>query len=146
MSGVTITLQRVDIKGRIAFMPPKEPELQEAIRKVLRTCRDKNNDYVSVTLARPFKPRTTGPESQNAHLNGHIMQICNETQNSYDAIKYCVKMLAVEEMGYPYEIIDGHIWPKGERDSSTEECGLLIEAAHVWAALHGIILIEGNNE
>ena len=46
MSGVTITLQRVDIKGRIAFMPPKEPELQEAIRKVLRSCRDKNNDYV----------------------------------------------------------------------------------------------------
>ena len=146
MSGVTITLQRVDIKGRIAFMPPKEPELQEAIRKVLRTCRDKNNDYVAVTLARPFKPRTTGPESQNHHLNGHIIQICNETQNSYDAIKYCIKMLAVEEMGYPYEIIDGHIWPKGERDSSTEECAKLIEAAHVWAALHGIILIEGNNE
>ena len=144
MAGVTLTLKRVEQRGLISFQVPSEPELQEAIRKVLRLCRDKNNDYVSVTLARPFKPRTTGPESQNHHLNGHIIQICNETQNSYDAIKYCIKMLAVEEMGYPYEIIDGHIWPKGESDSSTEECGKLIDAVHVWAALHGIILIEGN--
>ena len=27
-------------------------------------------------------------------------------------------------------------------ESSTEECALLIEAAHVWAAHHGIILQE----
>jgi hypothetical protein len=51
-------------------------------------------------------------------------------------------MLAVEEMGYPYEIIDGHIWPKAEHESSTDECAKLIEAAHVWAAQHGIILQE----
>ena len=144
MAGVTVTLKRIDQRGLIAFEVPREPELQEALRKVLRLCRDKNNDYVAVTLARPYSPRTTGPKSQNHHLNGHIMQICNETQNSYDAIKYCIKMLAVEEMGYPYEIIDGHIWPKGESDSSTEECAKLIEAAHVWAALHGIILREVN--
>ena len=144
MAGVTVTLKRIDQRGLIAFEVPREPELQEALRKVLRLCRDKNNDYVAVTLARPYSPRTTGPKSQNHHLNGHIMQICNETQNSYDAIKYCIKMLAVEEMGYPYEIIDGHIWPKGESDSNTEECAKLIEAAHVWAALHGIILREEN--
>ena len=79
---------------------------------------------------------------QNHHLNGHIMQICNETGNSYDAIKYCVKMLAVEEMGYPYELVDGHICPQSETDCSTEECAKLIEAAHVWAAHHNIILQE----
>lgn len=90
----------------------------------------------------PKRPRTTGEGSQNHHLNGHIMQICNETGNSYDAIKYCVKMLAVEEMGYPYELVDGHIYPQSEADSSTEECAKLIEAAHVWAAHHGIILQE----
>ena len=144
MSGVTITLQRVDIKGRIAFMPPKEPELQEAIRKVLRTCRDKNNDYVSVTLARPYRPRTTGPESQNHHLNAHIMDLCKETGNDYDTIKYCVKMIAVEQMGYPFQTISGHVVPKRERDCSTEECAKLIEASHVLAAQLGIILNEGN--
>ena len=146
MTGVTITLKRVDEKGRIAFMPPTEPELQEAIRKVLRTCRDKNNDYVAVTFARPFKPRTTGPDSQNHLLNGNIMQICNETGNDYDTIKYCVKMIAVEQMGYPFQTISGHVVPKRERDCSTEECSKLIEASYVLAAQLGIILNEGNKE
>ena len=142
MAEVKVTLKRINEKGHICFLAPSEPELQMALRKILTTCRDKYNDYVQVTFKPPFPPRTTGPHSQNRHLNGHIMQICNETKNSYGAIKYCVKMLAVEEMGYPYEIIDGHIWPKGESESSTEECAKLIEAAHVWAAHHGIILIE----
>ncbi len=142
MAEVKIVLKRINERGRICFEAPREPELQEALRNILRTCQDKYNDYVQVTLKPPFPPRTTGPKSQNHHLNGHIMQICNATQHSYEAIKYCVKMLAVEEMGYPYEIIDGHIWPKGESDCDTAECALLIEAAHVWAAHHGIILRE----
>jgi hypothetical protein len=128
--------------GRIAFEPPADSGAQEAIKRELRKCRDKHHDYVLLTLQPPKRPRTTGKGSQNHHLNGHIIQICNETGNSYDAIKYCVKMLAVEEMGYPYEIIDGHIWPKAEHESSTDECAKLIEAAHVWAAQHGIILQE----
>ena len=139
---VQYVLKRVDIAGRIAFEPPAGSGAQEAIKRELRKCRDKHHDYVLLTLQPPKRPRTTGAFSQNHHLNGHIMQICNETSNSYDAIKYCVKKLAVEEMGYPYEIIDGHIWPKAEHESSTEECAKLIEAAHVWAAHHGIILQE----
>ena len=135
-------LKRVNIAGRIAFEPPADKAADANIKHELRKCRDKYGDYVLVTMQPPKRPRTTGEGSQNHHLNGHIMQICNEMGNSYEAIKYCVKMLAVEEMGYPYEIIDGHIWPKAERESSTDECAKLIEAAHVWAAQHGIILQE----
>ena len=139
---VQYVLKRVNIAGRIAFEPPADDGANANIKHELRKCRDKHNDYVLVTLQPPKRPRTTGKNSQNHHLNGHIMQICNETGNSYDAIKYCVKMLAVEEMGYPYELVDGHICPQSEADSSTEECAKLIEAAHVWAAHHGIILQE----
>lgn len=139
---VQYVLQLADVAGRIAFEPPADSGAQQAIKRELRKCRDKNHGYVLLTLQPPKRPRTTGKGSQNHHLNGHIIQICNETGNSYDAIKYCVKMLAVEEMGYPYEIIDGHIWPKAEHESSTDECAKLIEAAHVWAAQHGIILQE----
>ncbi len=139
---VQYVLHLADVAGRIAFEPPADSGAQEAIKRELRKCRDKHNRFVLLTLQPPKRPRTTGKGSQNHHLNGHIIQICNETGNSYDAIKYCVKMLAVEEMGYPYEIIDGHIWPKAEHESSTDECALLIEAAHVWAAQHGIILQE----
>jgi hypothetical protein len=139
---VQYVLKRVDIAGRIAFEPPADSGAQEAIKRELRKCRDKHHDYVLLTLQPPKRPRTTGKGSQNHHLNGHIIQICNETGNSYDAIKYCVKMLAVEEMLYPYEIIDGHIWQKAEHESCTDVCAKLIEAAHVWAAQHGIILQE----
>ena len=144
MAGVTVTMKRIDQRGLIAFEVPREPELQEALRKVLRLCRDKNNDYVAVTLARPYSPRTTGPKSQNHHLNGHIMQICNETNNDYEVVKYCVKMIATEQMGYPFQTIAGHIVPKRESDCNTEECAKLIEASHVLAAQMGVILREVN--
>lgn len=142
MAELRITLKRVDEKGYIKFKAPEEIELQTALRSILKLCRDKYNDYVQVIIKPPYKARTTGPDSQNHHLNAHIIQICNETKHSYEIIKYCIKMLAVEEMEYPYEEVDGHIMPKGERDCNTEECAKLIEASHVWAAQHGIILRE----
>ena len=139
---VQYVLRRVNIAGRIAFEPPADDGANANIKHELRKCRDKYNDYVLVTLQPPKKPRTTGEGSQNHHLNGHIMQICNETGNDYDTIKYCVKMLAVEQMGYPYKIVAGHILPQPESQSSTDECAKLIEAAHVFAAQLSIILQE----
>ena len=139
---VQYVLRRVNIAGRIAFEPPADDGANANIKHELRKCRDKYNDYVLVTLQPPKKPRTTGEGSQNHHLNGHIMQICNGTGNSYDVIKYCVKKIAVEQMGYPYKTIAGHIVPQPESESSTDECALLIEAAHVLAADLGIILQE----
>jgi hypothetical protein len=137
---IKITLKRKDLKGHICFEAPIEN--QEALRRVLRVCRDKYNNYVSCTFSPPYKPRTTGEGSQNHHLNGHIMQICNETGNDYETIKYCVKMIAVEQFGFSYTEVAGHIVPKRERDSNTEECGKMIEAAHYLAAQLSIVLRE----
>lgn len=139
---VQYVLRRVNIAGKIAFEPPADDGANANIKHELRKCRDKHNDYVLVTLQPPKKPRTTGKDSQNHHLNGHIMQICNETGNDYDTVKNCVKMLAVEQMGYPYKTVAGYILPQPESQSSTEECAKLIEAAHVLAADLGIILQE----
>ena len=135
-------LKRVNIAGRIAFELPADLGATENIKRELRKCCDKHNDYVLVTMQPPKKPRTTGKESQNHHLNGHIMQICAETGNDYDAVKDAVKMLAASTMGYPYKTIGGQIVPQRERDASVDECALLIEAAHVLAADLGIILQE----
>ena len=139
---VQYVLKRAFFAGHIAFDLPQDACAREAIRRELERCKDKNNDYVLVTMQPPKRPRTTGEGSQNHHLNGHIMQICNETCNSYDVIKYCVKMIAVEQMGYPYKTIAGHIVPQPESESSTDECALLIEAAHILAAQLSIILQE----
>ena len=139
---VQYVLKRTFYAGHIAFDLPQDAGAREAIRRELERCRDKNNDYVLVTLQPPKRPRTTGKGSQNHHLNGHIMQICNAIGQDYETIKYCVKMIAVEQMGYPYKTIAGHIVPQPESESSTDECAKLIEAAHVLAADLGIILQE----
>ena len=139
---VQYVLKRVDIAGRIAFIPPADTAAQANIRHELRKCRDKYGDYVLLTMQPPKRPRTTGKDSQNHHLNGHIMQICNETGNDYETVKTAIKMLAVENMGYPYKTIAGQIVPQRESDSSTDECAKLIEAAHILAADLEIILQE----
>ena len=139
---VQYVLKRIFYAGHIAFDLPQDAGAREAIRRELERCRDKNNDYVLVTMQPPKRPRTTGENSQNHHLNGHIMQICNETGRSYNAVKDEIKRIATEEMGYTYEEINGHIHPIGESESSTDECAKLIEAAHVLAADLGIILQE----
>ena len=139
---VQYVLKRAFFAGHIAFDLPQDAGAREAIRRELERCRDKHNDYVLVTMQPPKRPRTTGENSQNHHLNGHIMQICNGTGSSYNAVKDEIKRIATEEMGYPYEEINGHIHPIGESESSTDECAKLIEAAHVLAADLGIILQE----
>ena len=139
---VQYVLKRVNIAGRIAFEPPADLGANECIKRELRKCRDKHNDYVLVTIQPPKRPRSTGAYSQNHHLNGHIMQICNETGNSYEAVKNAVKMIAVEQMEYPYTDFHGVITPKPESECSTEECAKLIEASHILAADLGLILQE----
>lgn len=139
---VQYVLKRVTIAGRIAFEPPADCGANENIKRELRKCRDKHNDYVLVTIQPPKRPRTTGAYSQNHHLNGHIMQICNETGNSYEAVKNAVKMIAVEQMEYPYTDFHGVITPKPESECSSEECAKLIEASHILAADLGLILQE----
>ena len=142
MAEVTLVLKRINEKGHICFEAPSEPDLQTALRRVLRICQDKHNDFVKVTVKPPYKPRTTGAHSQNHHLNGHIVQICNVQGSNYEVIKYCVKMIAVENLEYPFETIAGHIVPKPESECDTEECSKLIEASHMLAAQLGIILRE----
>ena len=140
---VQYVLKRVNIAGRIAFEPPADDGANANIKHELRKCRDKYNDYVLVTLQPPKKPRTTGENSQNHLLNGIIVQICEETGNDYDSVKDAVKMIAVEQLAYPYKTIGGKIIPQRERDCSVEECSKLIEAAQMLAADLGIIVRYG---
>ena len=140
---VQYVLKRVNIAGRIAFEPPTDLGAAENIKRELRKCREKHNDYVLVTIQPPRKPRTTGENSQNHLLNGIIVQICEETGNDYDSVKDAVKMIAVEQLAYPYKTIGGKIIPQRERDCSIEECSKLIEAAQMLAADLGIIVRYG---
>ena len=137
-----LKIESFSSKDGMLLLSVNDIGVKSMLKCLVDLCGKKHGGYIKAELSPPFPSRTTGKFSQNHHLNGHIMQICNITHNSYEAIKYCIKMLAVEEMGYPYEMVDGHVFPKGERDCDTHECATLIEAAHVWAAHHGIELEE----
>ena len=140
---VQYVLKRIFYAGHIAFDLPQDAGAREAIRRELERCKDKNNDYVLVTMQPPKRPRSTGKDSQNHLLNGIIVQICEETGNDYDSVKDAVKMIAVEQLAYPYKTIGGKIIPQRERDCSVEECSKLIEAAQMLAADLGIIVRYG---
>lgn len=141
---VQYVLKRVTIAGRIAFEPPADKAADANIKHELRKCRDKYGDYVLVTMQPPKRPRSTGKDSQNHLLNGIIVQICEETGNDYDSVKDAVKMIAVEQLAYPFKTIGGKIIPQRERDCSVEECSKLIEAAQMLAADLGIIVRYGD--
>lgn len=105
---------------------------------------EKHGGFLTVTLALPRRPRSTGPHSQNAHINGHIQTIAEETGCSFDAVKAHVKRLAVDH-GYPFATLpDGSIAPKSEADASVEDAIVLIETIHAFAAEYGIALKEGD--
>lgn len=121
-------------------LPGNEGARGAVIREVAKC--GKSGGYALMTLQPPKKPRTVGADSQNHHLNAHIMQICQETGNDYDSVKNAVKETAVQYLGYPYKQIGRRIVPLRERDSSVEECSKLIEAVHILAGELGIVLKE----
>jgi hypothetical protein len=117
-------------------------DLQPAKQRLFDFCNKSRGGYLRVTLAPPYKKRSTGDKSQNHHLNGHCQQIANETGEDFDIIKMHVKRTAIK-YGYPtYEDVFGELQPKSEADTDTIECGYAIEACHEIAAFLGVVLDE----
>lgn len=108
-------------------------------------------DRFDFVLSTPKRKRSTGPWSQNHHLNGHCMQISHETGQDFDAVKLYVKRQAIAR-GLPlktrpdgdvlYSLADGQPVPISETDMDTVQCGWCIEEVHILAAELGIILRE----
>ncbi len=93
-------------------------------------------------FSRHYPKRSTGPKSQNHRINGFIQQICEQTHNSFSAVKERMKELAVDR-GYPFETLpDGSIQPKSEADINTQEASWLIDTIEQFAAEWGIKLRE----
>lgn len=103
--------------------------------------------YLKIDI--PRRPRTTGPKSQNTHLNGHAQQIAVETGQPFEDVKKKAKQIGIG-MGYPIlqdengPVLDfwGEAQGISESDCSTEEAAILIEALHLLAAELEIDLIE----
>ena len=136
-----ITLKRYETRWLIAFLPPDDEGAQERIRQVLRKCRDKNADFVTVTFETPHRPRTTGKGSQNSHAWGHCTQLARELGIELYEVEYIAKVRAIKR-GYPVSLKLGIPVPLSQANISTEECAALIEEYHQIAAENGITLKE----
>lgn len=122
------------------------------IERVFRSC-SKDGRRVHILVEAEKRTRSTGEFSQSHHLNGHIQQICRETGNDFTTVKEFIKSQAIAQ-GYPQKTFHGRPMydlydrPVGisEADSTTEECALLIEQAHILASELGITLMEDGYE
>ena len=117
-------------------------EIEEAAIREIKRCYRKYNDYYRITIAPPYKKRTTGNRSQNHCINGWIQIIASETGNDFHYLKYILKCKAITR-GYPIkhdddgkELIDieGNPIPESEANINTVQAGYLIEEIQQLAA------------
>lgn len=108
-------------------------------------------DLYDLVISNLKRKRSTGPLSQNHHLNGHCMQIANETGQDFDSVKLYVKRMAIArglrlktrpDGEIVCSILDGQPVPISETEMTVEECGWCIEETHILAAELGIKLRE----
>lgn len=99
--------------------------------------------YLSMTLDRPRKPRTTGPKSQNAHLRGHEQTIAEFTGYALWEVHDIVK---ANTKGWPQHPVSLGALSKmeyaSEADIDTVVCAEAIETCHKIAHEIGCTLIE----
>jgi len=107
--------------------------------------RDLMGKTVQVQLAKWYRPRTTGEESQSAHLHGHFRDLAKFTGHTLGEIKEYAKSDCAD---WPHREVQigKHVRmvPQSEADANTVEESALIEWCHVKAAEIGCTLRESD--
>lgn len=122
---------------------PEEP-YRSAIKQVVKKCNAKTNGYVSITIERPYRPRTTGENSQNNLFWKICTLIANKVGDDSEGMKDTekgIKMRALSK-GYPFHLnkITGEKEPESMTKINTVECSYLIDTAIQIASELGIAL------
>ena len=117
----------------------------------MKKAHQKYGDMVRLILDVPMRKRSTGKNSQNAHINGHCQQIAIETGNDFTVVKESMKALALGR-GYPMAGCvltgkrEGEPIPRSEADITVDEAKILIDTIHQFADEWFIVLIEESDE
>lgn len=103
--------------------------------------KDKYNGFMTLTLDKPYKSRTTGEGSQNNLFWKLVQIICNETGEDPKEIEREIKLKAIAK-GYPYHLskITGEPIPESMTKINTVEMSYLIDTAYEIIAFLGIRL------
>ena len=124
----------------MSFEVPKDRA--EEWKALIKQGNEKTGDVYTLEVVPYEEKRSTGPYSQNHHINGHIQQLAAAQNVTCAVMKRYVKIRAAE-MGYPSEVWRGVVEFKSEAKATVEEARLLIDAAHLIASEYGLTLYEG---
>ena len=105
---------------------------------------------LSLGLGKAYKKRTTGKNSQCAHLHGHLQQLVTDPTSEVcgtdmDALAYAMRYRAIS-WGWKYRLIDGLKVPYDDPEGTSYEYGRYIDCVHHFAAEIGFTLYEGEDD
>lgn len=140
---VIIKIENWSNKDGMLLLNAKEYSVRCLINNIVSFCNEKKSGFIQCEFSPPYKKRTTGKDSQNSHIWGHIQQIANETGNDLIDIEDEIKIRAVKR-GYPYHInkLNGKLMPNSMTKINTVEAGYLIDELHQLASELEIVLVE----
>lgn len=111
-----------------------------ALEEIARKCAA---GYISLRLAPPRRPRTTGPRSQNSGFHGWCEDISVQTGIDAGRVKEALKRIAVKD-GYPptYNPVDDAVEPKPTHEATIEEMNIVMKVTQRFADEHSLWLTE----
>ena len=126
-------------KGMLLYYPNQS--VKSELLHLWKGVKEKYNGYMTLTLDKPYKSRTTGEGSQNNLFYALVTEICKETGNEIEDVKDALKERAVKR-GYPYTVnkITGTMKPCSTTQVNTVEMGYLIDEAMFLCSELGIVL------
>lgn len=140
MGGVKIVLKQKVENNNLIFELPSEPYKSQVIQ-VLSKCNEKCNGFCSLTINRPYKPRTLKENSKYWAMCSEYGLYVGMTR---EEVSDGVKVRAVEERGYPVEVnrISKQRVPLSIAKASTVEQSILIEMLYQIASEDGYVFDE----
>lgn len=140
---LVMKIESYSSKDGMMLLSVNDYAVRAMLKGLVDLCDKKYSSYVKLDMSPPYRPRSTGPGSQNSHIWAHIQQIAQETGNDLDDIEDYVKERALKR-GYPAKQnkLTGRVVPASMTTISTVEAGYLIDELHQLAAELGIQLEE----
>jgi hypothetical protein len=126
-------------KGLFLHYPTKAVKAE--IEHLYQGAKKDYNGYMTVTLDKPYKSRSTGPGSQNNLFWKLVEYISNENGEEPKIVERDLKVKAIAK-GYPYHVskITGQPEPESMTKINTVEMSYLIDTAYEVCAFLGIVL------
>lgn len=139
---MNIVVRHIENEECLCFAFPSEP-YKSKLMETIKECYKNNNGYVCLTVGKPRRSRTTGPNSQNNLFYRLVTLIAMDTGNEIEDVKKGIKDRALKR-GYPYKInpISQKVTPLSTTLVDTVQMGYLIEECYEVMAELGISIGE----